>query len=205
MAKSLSPAGSKWKTERIPITRDLSELEGAVLGHVWANGPCTAYFIRKIFLDSPSPYWSGSAGAIYPLVKRLERHGLIRSSDSMTGRRRSKGYVLTAPGRKCLQGWLRRLEELVVGAPPDPLRTRIEFLAALPSAQRAAFIAHAATRLQSHLREIEGHCEEQRLTSNQYSYLAVRGSLLMVQARVKWLDEISRELDQGKQFLGTVC
>src|SRR5882724_11662398 len=121
MGKSLSPA--KRKPERVPIKRNLSELEGAVLGHVWANGPCTAYFIRRIFLDPQSPYWSGSAGAIYPLVKRLGAGGLIRSIEQMTGLKPSKGYVLTAAGRKSLHGWLRPLKDLVVGAPPDPLRT----------------------------------------------------------------------------------
>ena len=49
---------------------DTTELEAAVLGVVWQDGPCTPYAIRQHFLESPAPRWSGSAGAIYPLVRR---------------------------------------------------------------------------------------------------------------------------------------
>jgi DNA-binding PadR family transcriptional regulator len=176
------------------ITRKLSELEGCVLGVVWANQPCTAYFIRRAFLDSPSPYWSGSAGAIYPLVERLERHGLVRSEERMTGRRRSKHYVLTDAGRHGLQGWLKPLPDLVVGVPPDPLRTRVEFLAALPKRQRAAFLADAKKKVQAHLREVEKHAQIERTSDNRYAYLAARGTLKVLYARLDWLNEISHEL-----------
>ena len=59
------------------MPRTTSELEGAVLGVIWQEGPCTAYTIRKQFVASPSPQWSGSAGAIYPLVRRLEKKRLL--------------------------------------------------------------------------------------------------------------------------------
>ncbi|HZE88705.1 MAG TPA: PadR family transcriptional regulator, partial [Verrucomicrobiae bacterium] len=68
--------------------KGLSELEGATLGVVWSEQPCTPYAIRRVFQTSPSPFWSGSAGAIYPLVERLETRGLVRAEATMTGRRR---------------------------------------------------------------------------------------------------------------------
>jgi DNA-binding PadR family transcriptional regulator len=178
------------------ITRKLSELEGCVLGVVWANQPCTSYFIRRAFLDSPSPYWSGSAGAIYPLVERLERHGLIQSEERMTGRRRSRHYVLTDAGHKGLHGWLKPLPDLVVGVPPDPLRTRVEFLEALPKKQRVAFLADAKKRVQAHIREVEEHARKERTSGKLYAYLAARGTLKMLRARLDWLGEISHELDE---------
>ena len=56
---------------------DLTDLEQAALGVVWRDGPCTPYQVRKQFLDSPTPSWSGSAGTIYPLMRRLEDMGLV--------------------------------------------------------------------------------------------------------------------------------
>jgi DNA-binding PadR family transcriptional regulator len=54
-------------------------LEGCVLGILWERGPCTAYAARKVLRESPSPYWSGSAGAVYPLLARLEGRRLVRA------------------------------------------------------------------------------------------------------------------------------
>ena len=51
----------------------LSEIEACVLALVSVDGPATPYAIRKVFLNSPNPQWSGSAGTIYPLIGRLLR------------------------------------------------------------------------------------------------------------------------------------
>lgn len=115
--------------------RALTELEGTVLGVVRLRQPCTSYRVRREFTESPSPYWSGSAGAIYPLMTRLERAGLLRSTAESTGSRRSREYRLTAAGRAALVRWLGPpVPPEVVGVPPDPLRTRVPFLEALPPA-----------------------------------------------------------------------
>ena len=70
--------------------RELSELEYVVLGVVRQEAPCTPYVIRQVFAHSPSSYWSGSAGAIYPLVRRLERRGLLESTERRRGSRTSR-------------------------------------------------------------------------------------------------------------------
>src|SRR6476659_7226575 len=59
---------------------DLTELEQCVLGVIWRDGPMTAYEIAALFTKSLSPYWSGSAGAIYPVVQRLRKRGLVRGT-----------------------------------------------------------------------------------------------------------------------------
>src|SRR5258706_3174960 len=89
--------------------RKLSEMEACVLALIWSNGPSTPYALRHVFLKSPSPQWSGSAGAIYPLVKRLERAKLIRSAAYSTGRRKGKLFVLTAAGSWAVYNWLESM------------------------------------------------------------------------------------------------
>jgi DNA-binding PadR family transcriptional regulator len=104
----------------------LTELEGCVLGEIWERGPCTAYAVRQEFLRSLNPHWSGSAGAIYPLIKRLEQRGYVRARDHATGRKQSKRYVVTAAGKRELCRWLGPpLAVGTVGVPMDPLRTRL--------------------------------------------------------------------------------
>lgn len=179
----------------------LSELEGCVLGLVWAGGPCTPYAIRQIFLSSPSPHWSGSAGAIYPLVRRLERRRLLRSETQATGRRRSRLYALTPAGTRALQAWLSPpLPEVAVGVPADPLRTRLRFLEALPQARRRAFLADARARLHRHLRLVQADCRKRRASGDRFDYLMARGALHQMRAREAWLREVARAMKGvGKQ------
>lgn len=174
--------------------KTVSELEGCVLGIVWAQGPCTAYLIRREFLDSLSPYWSGSSGAIYPLVDRLERRGLIRSVERKIGRKRSKHYALTAAGRKMLLSWLKPLPDLVIGVPPDPLRTRIEFLDVLSRREKATFIADARARMRTHLRKITEQANREQTKANHCSYLVLRGSIGILKSRLQWLNEVNQSL-----------
>ena len=106
--------------------RALSELEGCVLGHLWKHGPCTAYAVRKEMLDSPSSQWSGSAGAIYPLLERLERRRLVSARKASRGKRAGWLYALTPTGHERLLEWLGPpLAPDVVSIAVDPLRTRV--------------------------------------------------------------------------------
>jgi DNA-binding PadR family transcriptional regulator len=181
----------------MPATRKLTELEGCVLGLVWAKGPCTAYALRKEFLDSPSPHWSGSAGAIYPLVERLERWRLIRSAPHAAGRRHSKRYVLTPGGLRRLYAWMGPpLSDETVGVPADPLRTRLEFLGALPPAQQAVFLAEAERGLREQVRRVEEDYAR-RPPGDAVGRLTARGALAALQARLEWIREVAREWDQG--------
>src|SRR6202043_3567062 len=84
----------------------LSEIEACVLGLISADGPSTPYAIRKVFLQSPSPQWSGSAGTIYPLIERLLQRKLIRSKLCLTGKRGGQRISVTASGSRVLKQWL---------------------------------------------------------------------------------------------------
>lgn len=168
--------------------RFLSELEGCVLGLVWARQPCTPYSIRRQFLDSPSPHWSGSTGAIYPLVVRLERRRLIRSAAYSQGRRRSRVFSLTPAGLKALRRWLGPPHSAeTLGVPSDPLRTRLEFLGALSEQQRIRFLADAERGVSAHLRVVEQDCRRRQREGDWAAYLIALGARGMLHARLKWL------------------
>ena len=74
----------------------LSELEGGVLGLVTEAPGSTAHSIREQFRQSRSSHWSGSAGAIYPLVKKLHEQGLLAVEESRRGSGVRSAYSITA-------------------------------------------------------------------------------------------------------------
>src|SRR5262249_54368955 len=129
--------------------RELTELEGAVLGVIRAKGPCTPYAVRREFQKSLTPYWSGRAGALYPLVARLMRRRLLRAVRATGDGRGGTLYTLTAAGDRALRQWLAPpLSPLILGAPPDPIRTRVGFLGLLSPEERHAFLTDAGDNLQ---------------------------------------------------------
>jgi len=173
----------------------LSEIEACVLALVSVDGPATPYAIRKVFLDSPSPQWSGSAGTIYPLIERLLRRKLIHSKVCLTGKRRGYRISVTSPGSRALKQWFSvPIPEWVAGVPPDPLRTRVRFLDAISTDQREAFLVNAHQRTQAHLRAVEADCERKR-AEGEFQYLMARGALLSMQSRCAFLREVAEVLD----------
>src|SRR5262245_54643433 len=166
--------------------RELTELEGCVLGVVRARGPCTPYAVRREFLASLTPYWSGSAGAIYPLVERLTRRRLLRAVRPTGDGRRGTLYALTAAGQRALLRWLGPpLSPLTVGAPPDPVRTRVGFLGLLSPAARRAFLAEAADRFGRQLPGLAAAAAD--AGADPFDRWAYRGSYLVMQARLTWV------------------
>lgn len=117
-------------------TDTLTELEGAVLSLLDGQEGLTAYAVRSAFERSPSEFWSGSAGAIYPALKRLEGRKLISGQDQATGRRKGRAYRLTADGAEALEAWAGNVS-VAAGAGFDPFRVRAKVWAKLPAADRA--------------------------------------------------------------------
>lgn len=176
-----------------------SEMEGAVLGLIAQEGPCTAYAVRARFLASPSPQWSGSAGAIYPLVARLERRGLLSSRAQRTTRRRARLHSLTPAGRRLLRAWLAPpLPAWVAGVPPDPLRTRLGFFAFLSPGERRTFVREAYQRVEVQIRAVRQDLEEARQAGDPWRRLVARGALASLRARRAWLREAARAVGGGR-------
>ena len=76
--------------------------------------------------------------------------------------------------------------------PPDPLRTRMRFLGALPRAQQARFLADAERQVQLHLQMAAKDCQRQR--DDPYTYRMACGAVAMLRARLEWVREIAADL-----------
>jgi DNA-binding PadR family transcriptional regulator len=133
---------------RMPKRFRLTELEGAALGIILRAGACTPYAVRRAFGSSPSRFWSGSAGAVYPLVRRLERRGLLAArADRKDGRARRIVHV-TPAGRRAFDAWLLDPER-AADFGFDPLRTRLFYSDLVPAARLASFLGATAGRIAS--------------------------------------------------------
>jgi DNA-binding PadR family transcriptional regulator len=109
-------------------------------------------FPRATQLPKPSPIrrpsWSGSAGAVYPLIKRLLEKKLIVASAESTGKRARTDYRMTELGLNAFRHWLLDPAR-AAGIGFDPLRTRAIHLDQVSASERAAFLAAVSAHLQS--------------------------------------------------------
>lgn len=170
-----------------------SELEGFVLGLVWQFGPCSAYDVRKHLLDSPSTQWSGSAGAIYPLIRKLAGLRLMAASRRTTGRRQRTMYLVTPRGIAHLRRWIGPpLAPEVITVPHDPLRSRVRFLSALPEPDRHAWIVAALAGLEQVERRIRGWQSRHGSYGDRFLAALTRQAEADIRTRKRWL----KELDQ---------
>jgi DNA-binding PadR family transcriptional regulator len=173
--------------------RTLTELEGTVLGVIFRRQPCTPYQVRREFTDSPSTFWSGSAGSIYPLVMRLEASGLVRSNRHATGSRKSRLYRLTAAGKKALALWISAVSPDVLSVPPDPLRTRIAYLEALPPEDRLLYLESVLAGMEEFLRRFEEDYVERR-AGDRYAELMAKGAMATHKSRIRWTRDVMAAL-----------
>ncbi len=177
--------------------RSLSELESVVLGLIWTEGPCTAYAVRRIVQKSLSAQWSGSAGAVYPAVARLEERKLIRSREQATGLRKSQALEITAAGRRALSRWLGPpVEPAAFGIPADPLRIRIRFLELLPEDSQLRFIDEAIAGIEANLQLIRADVRARGKQNSPFTTAMARGVLHASRARLRMLAELRTELEK---------
>jgi DNA-binding PadR family transcriptional regulator len=173
----------------------MTELESCVLGVVWQEGPLTAYEIAKPFAESQSSYWSGSAGAIYPLVKRLEEKGLVRGDVTQWNSRKKRTFTITDEGLAELRTWLSPPFPDSAGAASfDPIRTRLSFLEALPKRTRRRFLDDAERVIREQLAILEEFEAAERDRGAHLSAITAVGAVFELQARLEWLAVVREEL-----------
>jgi DNA-binding PadR family transcriptional regulator len=177
-----------------------SELETSALGFIWRDGPVSAYAVRRFYLDSPTLQWSGSAGAIYPLLARMKRRGLVRAVSRPTGRRPAQVYSITAKGVAALQRWLKPpFPPRDVAATIDGLRTRTYFLLALSAADRRKFFAAAERAIAQEVRRGVALLSTDYARADPLAPLAIRGSIMIARARLQWIKELARGVARLKE------
>lgn len=164
-------------------TSTLTDLEAAALAQVAEKGGATSYAVARAFAQSPAEYWSGSAGAVYPLMERLLKRGWLQANAGAQGKRKRTQYQITDAGRQELEGWLGDVAG-AAGMGMDPLRTRLAHLGNLPEAKRREFLNSVRAELVAQS-AVPAWPDDQRLQALHASWLA---------NRIAWIDQLERVL-----------
>jgi DNA-binding PadR family transcriptional regulator len=167
---------------------ELTEMEHCVLGVIWRDGPLTAYEIAALFSRSLSPYWSGSAGAIYPVVGRLRKRGLVRGVRRAWNGAQKTVLSITDAGTDLLRAWLAPPLPAGVAAPSyDPIRTRLFFIDVLPAARKLRFLDEAERAVREQLAATKRQHDLEVTAGNTSEAIGSLGVMLELKARLRWL------------------
>ena len=178
----------------------LSELEGVVVGIILKRQTCTAYAVRKELKASPSTHWRASAGAIYPLLERLEKEKVIAALADNTDGRGRKLLSITSKGKKALSNWIKDFNRSdKAAAVYDPLRTRIFFLDVLGEEERTAFLLETHRTMQAYLAGTAEHLQKRSDKTDLFEYLGALGGTMDAQNRLEYVDRILEELVGPKE------
>lgn len=93
-------------------SRELTTLEYIVLGLISIE-PQSGYSIVNYFDEDSYNSWSASPGSVYPMLKRLEKQGMIDGElDIEHETRPRKMYTLTEDGEMALDSWLKEVPKM---------------------------------------------------------------------------------------------
>jgi DNA-binding PadR family transcriptional regulator len=164
----------------------LTELEGSVLSELHHRGRQTAFQVRRSFSASPSIEWRGSAGAVYPAIKRLERDGLIEGAAKGDGRA-TRLLSITAAGLEAMTAWAcDPARACSVGI--DPFRMRAGIWMSLDGALRAQVLPTIRRELLESIERLTGYSRH----GDAIERASVDLSLRLQRVRLDWLDEMAR-------------
>lgn len=173
----------------------LSELEGAVLGFIRATGGCTAYAVRKALAESRSSHFSSSAGSVYPLLKRLEKRGFIRTQRTKRSGAGSRLCRLSADGEAALRRWVvPPVTGNMAAVSLDPIRTRVLFLDLVTPSQRKRFLKQAENALSAEIDTARHDLKQKKAAGSRWEVYATEGALAVLRARRHWIRGLVQQL-----------
>lgn len=166
----------------------LTELEGSVLSELHHRGRQTAFQVRRSFSTSPSIEWRGSAGAVYPAIRRLERDGLIEGVAKGDGRA-TRLLSITAAGIEAMTEWAcdpARASSVGI----DPFRMRAGIWMSLEPSRRAEVLSTIRRELLAGVERLNAWSRHEDAIER----ASVDLSLRLQRARLDWLDATAKHL-----------
>lgn len=166
----------------------------AILG-VLSIMPCSGYDIKKFCDKGISQFWNENFGHIYPVLKQLEKEGLItKEAMKAEGKPPRNVYSITPKGREELTDWLMR--------PVENTPARLELLLKMTFARnipREYMIKELESVKQKHEKRLQEHLEaeaqfgrnEQTRQDEGYPYwvATLRYGILDARFRIQWCEE----------------
>jgi PadR family transcriptional regulator AphA len=170
---------------------------------VLARGEMTGYEITKDFEAVYVHFWRASHQQVYRELAGLNKDGRVTVKViAQEGRPAKKVYAITKRGLEELKRW--------IVAPTEPPRPQYDLLVKLLGCHvvdRRAFhheLEHIRARAQqwvNELRAMRRECLRTRADWSEHDqilYLTLRRGLLLGQAQLRWLGEVSEYIESGK-------
>ena len=178
--------------------RTPTALEYALLGLVQQH-PQSGYDLRKVFETTALGSYSGSPGAIYPALRRLERQGLVEGEvDSTKALRPKKVFRPTGAGEEVFRHWLVqeiRREDVERGI--DELMLRFAFHSVLDSkAATSRFLASFLCQVEGYVAELNGQRRLFPAGMPFHPRLALAAGIEQYRAMARWARKAIKELEE---------
>lgn len=167
--------------------------------------PASGYDLKAYFDHSVRYFWAAELSQIYPTLQRMERNGLLKSKNESSSKGpRRRVYSLTPSGRKMLREWL--LGEPQLGDARYGFVAQFFFMDATGDwAETLRYMTSLRTVLKQRLetyKQIErdwlrGDSEypDPESPTGFHQHMALRGGLHHLASRIKWCDEVIKEVE----------
>ena len=175
--------------------RELTDFEHILVG-LLVDSPRSGYDLKRFFAATPAMVYEPSSGALYPALKRLERHGLLRSELAVSsGNRPQRRYTVTGAGRDVHSRWLRQpVDPATVGR--DLGTHLMRFVMAereLTADETLAFLRHLGQALSAFITDMETFAQNTPL-DGRHPALALEHGLAVHRASLQWVHQACESL-----------
>jgi DNA-binding PadR family transcriptional regulator len=147
--------------------------EFVILAHLMAY-PAHGYLIAKIINDIIGPYARLSSGRLYPLLAKLEQHGLIavdiEAQSAQKGDRYLRVYKITDAGRARFQ-LLMRDTSSSPGEYDELFRMKVTAFEFITPVERLRLIDHYLYYCQTHIHHLQSEIEDMWRTAQDYPHM----------------------------------
>jgi DNA-binding PadR family transcriptional regulator len=172
----------------------LTENEGLLLALLARAGPLTAYQIAKAYDLSPVSNFNTSKGKIYPMIKRLQKSGLIRGVARKDDARGTERLTCTKAGLKKVKQWVLNIQPAHI-LPEDGLRSRVQSFDLLNTAEKLEWLTGVREKMAEKLEVLDRYKE---MTDTPFQDLVHHNAYSTIQARLAWIDRIHFELSKHR-------
>lgn len=179
--------------------RKINKTKYAILGMLMEK-PRSGYDIIHMMTESTSHFWQESDASIYPMLKKLESDGMVKSRSEFVGKRERNIIEITNSGKQEFLEWMT--------IPAEPGTIRDEFLLKLffgANVSKDTMLKQLNEKLdklqetKKRFRQIES--EILPTVSDSYPHkifweLALKNGLASAMAEINWIKECIKTLDK---------
>jgi DNA-binding PadR family transcriptional regulator len=179
------------KTNPVRTTTELTVTECAVLG-LLADGEASGYDLVKRTNAGVGYIWAPAKSRVYVVLARLLDDGFVARRDVVQADRPDKQvYRITRAGERAFSRWLEEQS----WRSHDELLLKVFFGAHLERARLADLVARYADDERARLADYRAI--EERIAGEpraRFGYATLRFGLASARARIRWAEELLREL-----------